>query len=268
MTDVRLAESAWPADSTITMTALPLTLSVARVQSSTQVRGRSLRSRCVGGTRPSRARAAAHLGLCQVALGLSWCHRLAGSYRCARDGREQIRMGVGRRLGDTPLGDDDADEVVWCDIERWVEAPDPRRSRPHPGQGEHLVLVPFLDHDVLAPPDGQVDRGGRRGHDEGDPGSLTGERQTDRTDLVHCVTVRGDTVGPDDRDVDKTSQDGACGRAVSLYDVLDPVLQELPARQARTLQKRPCLVGIHETQATTLVQLVDDSVCGAPSAGR
>ena len=68
-------------------------------------------------------------------------------------------MGVGRRLGDTALGDDDADQVVRGDIERRVEPPDPRRGRPHSGDREHLVLVPFLDDDVLAPLDGQVDRG-------------------------------------------------------------------------------------------------------------
>src|SRR5665647_760299 len=145
-------------------------------------------------------------------------------------------MGVGRRLRDTSLGDDDADEVMWCDIEGRVVASYSCRGSPHSGPAEHFVLVPFLDDDVFAPRDAQVDSRGRRGNDEGDPRSLTGKCQTHRTNLVRCITVRGYAVGPDDRDVDQPSQDGACSRAVSLHDVLDPVVQKLPAGQARTLE--------------------------------
>ena len=86
--------------------------------------------------------------------------------------------GVGRGLGNAPLRDDDADEVMWCDVERRVEAPDPGRGGPHSGPAEHFVLVPFLNDDVLAPRDSQVDSRRRCGNHEGDSRSLTGERQT------------------------------------------------------------------------------------------
>ena len=174
---------------------------------------------------------------------------------------------MGRRLGDAVLGDHDADQVVWRDVERRVEALDPGRGHPDSGHAEHLVLVPFLDDDVLAPLDGQVDRGGRRGNNEGDARPLTGQRQTHRTHLVRRITIGSNAISADDRDIDQPSQDRARCRAVSLHDVLDPVVQELPARQPGALEQWPCLVGVHQTQPSALVQLVDDSVCRAPRAG-
>src|SRR5450759_3203651 len=61
------------------------------------------------------------------------------------DDREQIGMGLGRGLGDTPFGDDGTDEVMRRHIEGRVEAPDPRRGRPRPTEATHFVLAAPLD---------------------------------------------------------------------------------------------------------------------------
>src|SRR5450631_402036 len=126
-------------------------------------------------------------------------------------------MSLGRRLCNTPLRDHGADEVVWGHIESRVEAPGPRRGRADPGEAQNLVLIPLLDDDVLSPGDGQVNGRGRCGDDEGDPGSLTGEGEAHRTNLVRRVTVGGYTVRPDDCHVDQTPQDGARRRAIGLH---------------------------------------------------
>ena len=108
----------------------------------------------------------------------------------------------------------------------------------------------------------------RRGHVERDAVLLGQHGHAVGADLVRHVAVGGDAVGADDHQIDLTEPHHRAGHVVGDDRRVDAVLDELPRREPRALQKRARLVGQHGDLLALLGGRADDAERRAVAGGR
>ena len=133
---------------------------------------------------------------------------------------------------------------------------------------EHLVLRPELDRHGIPARGLGVERGLRRSHHERRAHAGRGQRQRERSHLVHHVAVGGHPIGAHHDRVDHPARDDRGARRIHDDPVVRSEALQLPGREAAALQQRPGLTHVHQTQPTQCQQRVDDTQCGPPFDGR
>src|SRR5258705_9482832 len=82
-------------------------------------------------------------------------------------------------------------------------------------------------------------------------------REAISADLVREIAVGADPVGPDEYDVHLGLSHERCGSSVSDQRARDPGVRQLPHREARALEERPCLVYVDMYLTALLVREID-----------
>ena len=168
----------------------------------------------------------------------------AGGRVTGRPGEGAHRL-PGGRGGDTALGDQSRNQCRRRDIEGGIATGRAGGCDRAPADVRDLDARPLLDRRSRPRWGSEIDRRGRPGDDERDPGRRRGERMRVRADLVGHVSVGGHPVTPDDHRIDRSCGDQARRGAVDDQFVCDPE----PVQVRRRSAGRPAAAGGSRSRA-------------------